>query len=54
MRADESLVEAGRKFLRFHCERMLAKEEGALEGKDIEALSGKRFRGVLAQAATTL
>jgi CHAD domain-containing protein len=42
VRADESLAEAGRKILRFHCERMLANEEGTLEGKDIEALHRMR------------
>ena len=42
VRADEPLVEAGRKILRFHCERMLANEEGTREGKDIEALHHMR------------
>lgn len=42
VRADEPMVEAGRKILRFHCERMLANEEGARLGKDIEALHHMR------------
>jgi CHAD domain-containing protein len=42
VRADEPLVEAGRKILRFHCERMLANEAGTLEGEDIEALHRMR------------
>ena len=42
MRADEPLAEAGRKILRFHCERMLANEDGTREGKDIEALHHMR------------
>jgi CHAD domain-containing protein len=42
VRVDEPLVEAGRKILRFHCERMLANEEGTREGKDIEALHHMR------------
>ena len=42
VRADEPLVEAGRKILRFHCQRMLANEEGTREGKDIEALHHMR------------
>ncbi len=42
VRADEPLVEAGRKILRFHCERMLANEEGTREGSDIEALHRMR------------
>jgi CHAD domain-containing protein len=42
VRADEGLVEAGRKILRFHCERMLANEEGTREGSDIEALHRMR------------
>jgi CHAD domain-containing protein len=39
---DEPLAEAGRKILRFHCERMLANEVGTREGKDIEALHHMR------------
>ena len=42
VRVDEPLVEAGRKILRFHCERMLASEDGTREGKDIEALHHMR------------
>jgi triphosphatase len=42
VRVDEPLVEAGRKILRFHFERMLANEEGTREGKDIEALHHMR------------
>jgi CHAD domain-containing protein len=42
VRVDEPLVEAGRKILRFHCERMLANEDGTREGKDIEALHHMR------------
>ena len=42
VRADEPLAEAGRKILRFHCERMLANEDGTREGKDIEALHHMR------------
>ena len=42
VRAGEPLVEAGRKILRFHYERMLANEEGTREGKDIEALHHMR------------
>jgi CHAD domain-containing protein len=42
VRVDEPLVEAGRRILRFHCERMLANEEGTREGKDIEALHHMR------------
>ena len=42
VRADEPLVEAGRKILRFHCERMLANEDGTREGTDIEALHRMR------------
>jgi len=42
VRVDEPLAEAGRKILRFHCERMLANEEGTREGKDIEALHHMR------------
>jgi len=42
VRADEPLAEAGRKILRFHCERMLANEDGTREGTDIEALHHMR------------
>ena len=42
VRVDEPLVEAGRKILRFHCERMMANEDGTREGKDIEALHHMR------------
>jgi CHAD domain-containing protein len=42
VRADEPLAEAGRKVLRFHCERMLANEDGTREGADIEALHHMR------------
>ena len=42
VRAEEPLVEAGRKILRFHCKRMLANEDGTREGKDIEALHHMR------------
>jgi CHAD domain-containing protein len=42
VRADELLAEAGRKILRFQCERMLANEDGTREGKDIEALHHMR------------
>lgn len=42
VRAAEPLVEAGRKILRFHCERMLANEDATCEGKDIEALHHMR------------
>jgi CHAD domain-containing protein len=42
VRADEPLAEAGRKILRFHCERMLANETGTREGEDIETLHHMR------------
>jgi len=42
VRADEPMAEAGRKILRFHFERMLANEEGARKGDDIEALHRMR------------
>ena len=40
--ADELMAEAGRKILRFHFLRMLANEDGARKGKDIEALHDMR------------
>jgi CHAD domain-containing protein len=40
--ADDVLAEAGRKVLRFHFARMLAKEAGTRSGKDIEDLHGMR------------
>jgi CHAD domain-containing protein len=40
--SDEPMAEAGRKVLRFHLERMLAKEAGTREGRDIEALHDMR------------
>jgi len=42
VRADEPMAEAGRKILRFHFKRMLANEEGARKGDDIEALHRMR------------
>ncbi len=39
---DDVLAEAGRKVLRFHFARMLAKEAGTRSGKDIEDLHGMR------------
>lgn len=42
VRADESMAEAGRKILRFHCKRMLANEAGTRKGDDIEALHHMR------------
>ncbi|MGI8923961.1 MAG: CHAD domain-containing protein [Fimbriimonadales bacterium] len=38
----DSLAEAGRKVLRFHLTKMLAKEEGTRLGRDIEALHAMR------------
>ncbi len=40
--ADDHLAEAGRKVLRFHLARMLAREEGTRIGKDAEELHGMR------------
>ena len=40
--ADDILAEAGRKVLRFHFARMLAKEAGTRSGADIEDLHGMR------------
>jgi CHAD domain-containing protein len=40
--ADDILAEAGRKVLRFHFARMLAKEAGTRRGTDIEDLHGMR------------
>jgi CHAD domain-containing protein len=40
--ADDHLAEAGRKVLRFHLARMLAREEGTRLGKDAEELHGMR------------
>jgi triphosphatase len=42
MRADEPLVEAGRRLLRVHVLRMLANEDGTRKGTDIEALHDMR------------
>ena len=39
---DDPMAEAGRKVLRFHFARMLAREEGARHGRDIEALHNMR------------
>jgi len=40
--AEDHLAEAGRKVLRFHMARMLAREPGTREGKDAEELHGMR------------
>ena len=40
--AEDHLAEAGRKVLRFHLARMLAREEGTREGADAEELHGMR------------
>jgi len=40
--ADDHLAEAGRKVLRFHMARMLAREPGTRAGKDAEELHGMR------------
>ncbi|MBA3779090.1 MAG: CHAD domain-containing protein [Chloroflexi bacterium] len=40
--ADDTLAEAGRKVLRFHLARMLAREEGTRAGDDVEELHGMR------------
>jgi triphosphatase len=40
--AEDSLAEAGRKVLRFHLARMLAREKGTREGTDVEELHGMR------------
>jgi CHAD domain-containing protein len=40
--ADDHLAEAGRKVLRFHLARMLAREAGTREGVDAEELHGMR------------
>jgi len=40
--ADDNLAEAGRKVLRFHFARMLAKEAGTRSGADVEDLHGMR------------
>ncbi len=42
VRADEPLAEAGRTILAFHCERMLAHEEGTRAGADLEELHDMR------------
>jgi CHAD domain-containing protein len=39
---DEPMAEAGRNILRFHYDRMVAKEDGTREGKDIEDLHHMR------------
>jgi CHAD domain-containing protein len=40
--ADDTLAEAGRKILRFHFARMLAREPGTRDGRDIEDLHAMR------------
>ena len=40
--ADDHLAEAGRKVLRFHLARMIAREEGTRAGKDAEELHAMR------------
>jgi CHAD domain-containing protein len=40
--ADDHIAEAGRKVLRFHFARMLAREAGTREGKDLEELHAMR------------
>jgi CHAD domain-containing protein len=40
--ADDQVAEAGRKILRFHLARMLAREAGTRDGADIEELHGMR------------
>lgn len=42
VRADEPMAEAGRKILRFHCDRMLACEAGTRAGEDNEELHQMR------------
>ncbi len=42
VRADDTLAEAGRKILRFHLARMLAREPGTRTGEDIEDLHSMR------------
>jgi CHAD domain-containing protein len=42
VRADDALAEAGRRILRFHLARMLAREEGTRSGADLEDLHGMR------------
>ncbi|HYM83502.1 MAG TPA: CHAD domain-containing protein, partial [Candidatus Dormibacteraeota bacterium] len=42
VRADDTLAEAGRKVLRFHLARMLAREPGTRKGADPEELHGMR------------
>lgn len=42
VRADEPMAEAGRKILRFHCDRMLASEAGTRADQDIEELHQMR------------
>ena len=62
--ADDPLAEAGRKVLRFHLARMIAREAGTIEGREAEELKGMRvatrrqraawrvFGGAFDQAAT--
>ncbi|HET7473584.1 MAG TPA: CHAD domain-containing protein, partial [Candidatus Limnocylindrales bacterium] len=40
--ADDALAEAGRKVLRFHLARMIAREDGTREGRDLEELHAMR------------
>jgi CHAD domain-containing protein len=40
--ADDHLAEAGRKVMRFHLARMLAREAGTRDGRDLEDLHGMR------------
>ena len=42
MLTDDHLAEAGRKVLRFHLARMVAREAGTREGRDLEELHGMR------------
>lgn len=42
VRADEPMVEAGRRILKFHYKRMRANEAGTLEGRDSDALHRMR------------
>jgi CHAD domain-containing protein len=54
VRADQTMAEAGRLVLRFHFERMLAHEDGARAGEDIEAVHDMRVATRRQRAALAL